>query len=171
MHEEAMGTSSDDDGIAARVVKRRRATPRQRLMIAHSQQWKCKSCGNLLTPDFDIDHREPLAGGGLNDMSNLQALCPNCHAKKSRMQHQLLRLDQRARRKRMRVCMECGAWYSKYFPNHQCYHLPCYHPKRMGPTHFPPESVIRVPEPWKPPEGRLLDRLKKKMEEAKREGK
>lgn len=33
---------------------------------------------------FDIDHRVPLHKGGTNDLNNLQALCPLCHAVKTR---------------------------------------------------------------------------------------
>ena len=45
------------------------------------QNYQCKSCcGNLEFPEFDhID-----GDSTNNDISNCQALCPNCHARKTR---------------------------------------------------------------------------------------
>lgn len=51
--------------------------------IAASQQWKCGSCSSLLDETYEVDHRLALYKGGSNDPSNLVALCPNCHRKKT----------------------------------------------------------------------------------------
>ena len=38
----------------------------------------------LLPPTFEVDHIVELCDGGKGEYSNLQALCPNCHALKTR---------------------------------------------------------------------------------------
>lgn len=48
--------------------------------------WRCKSCGRI-TDQLEVDHIVPLAHGGTEDDSNLQALCAGrggCHERKSR---------------------------------------------------------------------------------------
>ena len=40
----------------------------------------CVVCGQLAT---DVDHIVPLAKGGSNEWTNLQAMCHSCHAKKT----------------------------------------------------------------------------------------
>lgn len=54
-------------------------------LVAHNQDWMCKKCGNKLDPMFETDHVIPLYKGGTNDVDNLQALCRNCHGKKTMM--------------------------------------------------------------------------------------
>ena len=51
--------------------------------VAASQEWKCKHCSNILDQCYEIDHIICVKDGGTNDESNLQALCPNCHRKKT----------------------------------------------------------------------------------------
>ncbi len=73
-----------------RDIKQRRAMSRKyRWEIAWRQQYKCLSCKALLHfKAFDIDHVVELREGGLDEKSNMAALCCNCHAKKSRSFHQ-----------------------------------------------------------------------------------
>lgn len=40
--------------------------------------------GNFDQASYEVDHIIELRGGGSNDPSNLQALCPNCHSYKTR---------------------------------------------------------------------------------------
>jgi hypothetical protein len=62
-----------------------------KFLIAARQEWRCnnKHKGNclskseFLTDRFDIDHVVPLVLGGVDTISNLQALCPGCHAQKT----------------------------------------------------------------------------------------
>ena len=67
-------------------IKHRRAVSRKhRWEIAWRQGYKCLDCKELLHfRAFDIDHVHELRDGGVDEKSNLAALCCNCHAKKSR---------------------------------------------------------------------------------------
>ena len=47
-----------------------------------SQQGKCAVC-RLKVEKMHLDHIFPLAGGGSNDDSNIQLLCPACNQSKS----------------------------------------------------------------------------------------
>jgi len=51
--------------------------------VAACQEWKCKLCNCLLDECFEIDHIICIKDGGNNEECNLQALCPNCHRKKT----------------------------------------------------------------------------------------
>jgi len=70
-------------------VKQKRAVARKnRWLVAFRQEYKCAGCGNLLYPlAFDIDHAVELRDGGKDQLDNLQALCSNCHAAKTRSFH------------------------------------------------------------------------------------
>ena len=56
---------------------------KDREYIFAKQQWKCNICSILLTYTYETDHIIPKREGGTDVKSNLQALCPNCHAEKS----------------------------------------------------------------------------------------
>ena len=51
--------------------------------VAANQYWKCKGCKNLFDETYEIDHIVALEDNGTNDLGNLQALCRNCHGKKT----------------------------------------------------------------------------------------
>lgn len=51
--------------------------------IASQQNWKCKKCNNQLKATFEIDHVMELNAGGTNHVSNLEALCRECHGQKT----------------------------------------------------------------------------------------
>tara|TARA_B110001454_G_C12676757_1_gene416196 strand:- start:414 stop:980 length:567 start_codon:yes stop_codon:yes gene_type:complete len=51
--------------------------------VASQQGWKCNNCGNQLNHTFQVDHKIDLQYGGTNEISNLAALCNNCHAIKT----------------------------------------------------------------------------------------
>ena len=55
--------------------------------VAASQQWKCGECHSQLDAWFEVDHKARLADGGSNHISNLIALCRNCHGKKTTMEN------------------------------------------------------------------------------------
>lgn len=54
--------------------------------VASSQNWKCNHCRQQLDATFEVDHVTELQNGGSNEVSNLVALCRNCHGQKSMLQ-------------------------------------------------------------------------------------
>ena len=56
--------------------------------VAAQQSWKCNNCANQLNHTFEVDHKVDLRYGGTNHVSNLVALCRNCHGEKT-MQNKL----------------------------------------------------------------------------------
>ena len=67
-------------------VKQVRAMSRKhRWTVAYRQKYNCNICKALLHPKaFDVDHIVELARGGTDTLDNLQALCVQCHAIKTR---------------------------------------------------------------------------------------
>ena len=55
--------------------------------IASQQSWKCAHCGQQLEASFQVDHIIRLADGGTNHVDNLEALCCNCHGKKTMLEN------------------------------------------------------------------------------------
>jgi 5-methylcytosine-specific restriction protein A len=63
-----------------------------RLMAKRRDDWRCVKCG--AKGRIEVDHIQPLrAGGAAFDLSNLQCLCPACHARKTRIEIGLGRDD------------------------------------------------------------------------------
>ena len=55
--------------------------------VASMQNWKCGECSAQLNAWFEVDHRTRLEYGGSNEVSNLVALCRECHGKKTAMEN------------------------------------------------------------------------------------
>jgi hypothetical protein len=51
--------------------------------VAAQQGWKCNNCASQLNHTFEVDHKTDLRYGGTNHVSNLVALCRNCHGEKT----------------------------------------------------------------------------------------
>ena len=67
-------------------------TPRQfswvRKVTAFERDgWKCVVCG--ATNNLEMDHAAALMNGGCNDITNLFALCHECHVEKTRLDRSL----------------------------------------------------------------------------------
>jgi len=75
------------DGSASYVgtnqKEKRNVTGLTKKKVAASQSWKCGQCDQTLDETYEVDHRLALYKGGSNDVSNLVALCPHCHRKKT----------------------------------------------------------------------------------------
>jgi len=78
-----------------KCLKRKFSTT-HRIEIAYKSKYRCNMCHILLPPTFEVDHIKELWEGGKDEYSNLQALCPNCHATKTRAN--ILKKDSRFRR-------------------------------------------------------------------------
>lgn len=57
--------------------------------VASLQNWKCGECKKQLPAWFEVDHTKRLENGGTNEISNLVALCRDCHGKKTAMENML----------------------------------------------------------------------------------
>jgi hypothetical protein len=55
--------------------------------VASMQDWKCGQCNKKLTHTFEIDHKIRLEYGGGNDVTNLVALCRECHGNKTALEN------------------------------------------------------------------------------------
>ena len=64
-------------------VKKRKVGETTKKVVAANQKWHCNMCQNMLDASYEVDHRVPLYKGGDNSINNLQALCRNCHGKKT----------------------------------------------------------------------------------------
>ena len=69
--------------FSSTTKRKRTLTSADKKRIAAKQKWRCKICGKPLPIRYHIDHIKEFAGGGSDRESNLQALCPNCHAHKT----------------------------------------------------------------------------------------
>jgi len=55
--------------------------------VASEQGWRCKHCSIQLPAWFEVDHVVKLEYGGSNSIDNLEALCRDCHGKKTAMEN------------------------------------------------------------------------------------
>lgn len=83
--------------------------------ILRRQDHKCKVCSMFLDV-YDIDHIVPYRVHGVHKLKNLQALCPTCHARKTRKEATELALYIRCEQtKSHRYCWSCKKIVSSYF--------------------------------------------------------
>ena len=69
-------------------IHKRNVSSLTKKMVASNQQWKCGgSCNQTLDYTYEIDHHIPLFKGVSNEISNLIALCRNCHGKKTLLEN------------------------------------------------------------------------------------
>ena len=52
--------------------------------VLERDAYTCKSCGHCEPEIMEVDHLTEKSAGGSNEVDNLQTLCPNCHARKTR---------------------------------------------------------------------------------------
>ena len=80
-HQEARILKSGQKGT------KRSVSETKKKYVASNQDWKCGDCGNRLNAWFEVDHKIRLEHGGGNDVTNLIALCRDCHGKKTAMEN------------------------------------------------------------------------------------
>jgi hypothetical protein len=97
----------------------RTASRKLRAVLLKKQKNKCLRCKQV-NPNLEIDHIVPYAVGGLTELENLQALCPNCHAQKSRNSSEgdKIRRAKHLKLKRYELCWSCEKIVSPYFFKH-----------------------------------------------------
>ena len=72
---------------SSRKATKRSVSETKKKYVAYMQDWKCSKCGDKLTHTFEIDHKIRLEHGGGNDVTNLVALCRECHGQKTAMEN------------------------------------------------------------------------------------
>ena len=70
---------------SGRGTTKRSVSETKKKFVAASQNWICGECKTQLPAWFEVDHVIALHNGGSNEISNLVALCRNCHGKKTAM--------------------------------------------------------------------------------------
>jgi hypothetical protein len=68
---------------SGRNATKRSVSETKKKYVAAQQEWKCGHCQSQLDHTFEIDHKIRLEYGGGNEVTNLIALCRNCHGKKT----------------------------------------------------------------------------------------
>ena len=64
-----------------------RSNETKKKYVAANQNWICKHCGKQLPAWFEVDHVVKLEYGGSNGIENLEALCRDCHGKKTALEN------------------------------------------------------------------------------------
>jgi len=72
--------------LALKPVKRSVSETKKKY-VASSQDWKCGQCTKKLSHTFEVDHKIRLEHGGGNEVTNLVALCRECHGEKTAMEN------------------------------------------------------------------------------------
>lgn len=62
--------------------RRRAFNSAERVALFLAADGRCAGCGRELAPSWHGDHVQPWSGGGPTDVTNGQALCPECNLKK-----------------------------------------------------------------------------------------
>jgi len=81
--------STNNNNVQPNGVKatKRSVSETKKKYVASMQNWKCGECSKQLNAWFEVDHKVRLEYGGSNEVSNLVALCRECHGKKTAMEN------------------------------------------------------------------------------------
>jgi 5-methylcytosine-specific restriction endonuclease McrA len=85
-HESSQIKRMSNSGSNANSNVKRSVGETKKKYIAAQQNWKCGKCGCMLPAWFEVDHKLRLEYGGSNHISNLEALCRNCHGEKTALE-------------------------------------------------------------------------------------
>ena len=72
---------------SAPAPTRRSVSETKKKFVAAQQGWKCGGCQKTLSAWFEVDHQVRLDAGGSNHVSNLVAMCRECHGKKTALEN------------------------------------------------------------------------------------
>ena len=69
--------------------KRKPLSAYDKQTVLARQNYKCAGCDNKFTASIrpHYDHKTPISSGGTNNVSNIRAICANCHDDKTRKEH------------------------------------------------------------------------------------
>jgi hypothetical protein len=73
--------------LSGQKATKRSVSETKKKYVASMQDWKCCQCSKKLTHTFEVDHKIRLENGGGNDVTNLVALCRECHGEKTAMEN------------------------------------------------------------------------------------
>ena len=68
---------------SGKKTTKRSVSETKKKYVAAQQNWCCGKCKEQLKATFEVDHRVDLQYGGTNHISNLVALCVECHKEKT----------------------------------------------------------------------------------------
>ena len=68
---------------------KRSVSETKKKFVASNQNWQCAHCQIKLPAWFEVDHKLRLEHGGDNHINNLEALCRDCHGKKTSIESML----------------------------------------------------------------------------------
>lgn len=66
---------------------KRSVSETKKKFVASQQGWLCAHCGCQLPAWYEVDHITRLQHGGSNEIDNLEALCRDCHGKKTTIEN------------------------------------------------------------------------------------
>ena len=66
---------------------KRSVSETKKKFVAAQQSWTCNKCKKQLPAWFEVDHKMRLEYGGSNHVDNLEALCRDCHGRKTAMEN------------------------------------------------------------------------------------
>lgn len=82
-----LGARQQRNLLSGQKATKRSVSETKKKYVASIQDWKCGQCNNKLKHTFEIDHKIRLEHGGGNDVTNLVALCRDCHGDKTAMEN------------------------------------------------------------------------------------
>lgn len=68
---------------SGKTSNKRSVSETKKKFVAAKQGWNCMHCKKQLPAWFEVDHVVSLENGGSNHVDNLEALCRDCHGKKT----------------------------------------------------------------------------------------
>lgn len=72
---------------SGKQATKRSVSETKKKYVAAQQNWSCKKCKIQLPAWFEVDHVKRLEYGGTNHVDNLEALCRECHGRKTAMEN------------------------------------------------------------------------------------
>lgn len=75
--------NEESDENPPKQIMKRVVSETKKKYVASQNDWKCSGCGISLPYYYEVDHIIALKDGGTNDVSNLTAMCVNCHKQKT----------------------------------------------------------------------------------------